>query len=355
MVVASALTAAQPCSSAARGPAPRRAPLRVQAAATGVFTPSKPQQQRGLGTADEGRLPLPLPPLPWFSRPPLEVEAAPQEQAVAAQPILSFAGGGIFFWWELGCLRYLHRNFDLSRVQLVGASAGGLIATLAACGVDKGGGYCLHWEFSWPLPAVRVAYRIAQEYGVFERPGGLAGIWGNLIREWLDELLPEDAAELCRGRVRLVVTEVPSLRLRYLEDFASKQDLIEANMTSVHIPFFLDGAATHTYRGRQYIDGSLWDFIMSDNSELIKCGGKACVVDYFNDDQLQWGRLDFIKLCDLDQVQAFVQTGHAYAERTDAAGELFEQTLGDVRKGTVRKVLEVPVWSLRRALASIDG
>lgn len=47
--------------------------------------------------------------------------------------------------------------------------------------------------------------------------------------QWLDELLPEDAAELCRGRVRLVVTEVPSLRLRYLEDFASKQDLIDAN------------------------------------------------------------------------------------------------------------------------------
>lgn len=37
----------------------------------------------------------------------------------------------------LGCLRYLHRNFDLSKVQLVGASAGGLIATLAACGVNE--------------------------------------------------------------------------------------------------------------------------------------------------------------------------------------------------------------------------
>ena len=47
--------------------------------------------------------------------------------------------------------------------------------------------------------------------------------------QWLDELLPDDAAELCRGRVRLVVTEVPSLRLRYLEDFESKQDLIDAN------------------------------------------------------------------------------------------------------------------------------
>lgn len=129
--------------------------------------------------------------------------------------------------------------------------------------------------------------------------------------QWLDELLPEDAAERCRGRVRLVVTEVPSLRLRYLEDFESKEDLIDAcselvtgrcwwscldwgcagpqhsaplphcllhascppaqrggpvhaepppnlqrsAVTTVHIPFFLDGNASRTYRGQPYIDG----------------------------------------------------------------------------------------------------
>ena len=51
-------------------------------------------------------------------------------------------------------------------------------------------------------------------------------------------------------------------------------------VASVHIPFFLDGAASCPYRGRNYIDGSLWDFILSDNSDLIKCSGEACVVDY---------------------------------------------------------------------------
>lgn len=239
-------------------------------------------------------------------------------------------------------MRYLHRNFDLRGVQMVGASAGGLICALAACGVDED-------------KAVRVAHRLAQEYGVFERPGGLAGIWGALIREWLDELLPEDAAERCRGRVRLVVTEVPSLRLRYLEDFESKEDLIDACMTTVHIPFFLDGNASRTYRGQPYIDGSLWDFLLGDNSALIKCNDEACVVDYFNDDQLKWGRLDFIKLADLEQVQAFVQAGTDYAERTDAGSDCFERVLGETRKGTVRRVLEVPLWAARRTLASIDG
>lgn len=41
----------------------------------------------------------------------------------------------------------------------------------------------------------------------------------------------------------------------------------------------------------------------------------------FNDDQLKWGRLDFIKLADLEQVQAFVQAGADYAERTDGGSE----------------------------------
>lgn len=51
-------------------------------------------------------------------------------------------------------------------------------------------------------------------------------------------------------------------------------------MSSIHIPFFLDGNASYTYRGKSYVDGSLWDFLLSDNSELIKCSGKALVIDY---------------------------------------------------------------------------
>jgi hypothetical protein len=120
-----------------------------------------------------------------------------------------------------------------------------------------------------------------------------------------------------------------------------------------------------------------------------------------------------VKLADMEQVQAFVKTGYAYAERTDAgselireladgsclqayarrgvgrrgdgspaachpnrptlrtcppaciltcfrifclpAGDCFQRALGEVRKGAVRQLLEVPVWGLRRALASVDS
>jgi hypothetical protein len=62
--------------------------------------------------------------------------------------------------------------------------------------------------------ALAGAHRLALEHGIFERPLGVAGIWGTIIRAWLDDLLPPDAVELCSGRVRLVVTEVGFSRCR---------------------------------------------------------------------------------------------------------------------------------------------
>lgn len=37
---------------------------------------------------------------------------------------------------QLGVVKFLQEHFDLSKVQLRGASAGGLVATLCACNVD---------------------------------------------------------------------------------------------------------------------------------------------------------------------------------------------------------------------------
>lgn len=192
-------------------------------------------------------------------------------------------------------------------MTLNGASAGALVAVLLACKVS-------------PKDAVRAAYRLANEAGVFDRPLGLAGVWGELIRTWLRELLPSDAAEKCQGRVRIVVTESPTLRLRYLDDFENKEDLIDCLMASVHIPFFLDGRAAFSYKGRQYIDGSLWDFITGGNSKLLQCDGLACLIDYFFDDQLQFNRLDFIKLSSMEEVEKLMEKGYQYGVRTNEGG-----------------------------------
>jgi hypothetical protein len=207
---------------------------------------------------------------------PPTTEAAPPEISTLDRPILSIAGGGRYFFWYLGVMKYLLEYFDLSKVTLIGASAGGLVAVLSACNVNLD-------------RAVREAYRLSVENDVFTRPAGLAGIWGEIIRAWLDELLPENAQELCTdGRVKLVVTEALTLRLRYIEEFSDRDDLIAALRCTIHIPWFLDGAATRQYRGKRYIDGSLFDFILGTNSDLINCGGEATVVGEFLLVTLSW-------------------------------------------------------------------
>lgn len=105
--------------------------------------------------------------------------------------ILDFAGGGVFFVWHLGAVARLIETGVLECVsQFRGASTGALVAVLAACDAD-------------PDEAIETAYAIAIERGVYDRSAGLAGIWGPMIRRWLDALLPEDAAHRVDERVSL--------------------------------------------------------------------------------------------------------------------------------------------------------
>jgi len=215
---------------------------------------------------------------------------------------VSFGGAGIFFWWELGCVLWLLEHIDVDTCPFFGASGGALAATFTACKVD-------------PFEAFRVANRLADEHRIFDRPLGVAGIWGNLIRTWLDELLPDDAAEICRDRVSIVVTTLPKLELKSFSDFDSKEDLIDINMASAHIPFFLDGKFANKIRGLECIDGSLHDFLSGSNSEILTCKGSTLLFDYFDDEHLNYSRLDFMSLKKPKEVVNMIHLGYEHAER----------------------------------------
>ena len=62
-----------------------------------------------------------------------------------------------------GVVKYLQQRYDLTTWQMRGASAGALVATLAACNVDT-------------EMALTVAHRLAVDNGMFARPLGLAGV-----------------------------------------------------------------------------------------------------------------------------------------------------------------------------------
>ncbi|MEW5309055.1 MAG: hypothetical protein WDW38_000967 [Sanguina aurantia] len=222
---------------------------------------------------------------------------------------LSWAGAGIFFFWQLGAMKFLSERFDLTQVPMAGASGGALVSVLAACGV----------------PADRVlqrAYDLSMKYKIWERPMGLMGVWGSLIEEWLNSLLPDDAADRCRDRVNIVVTQLPSLAQVGITDFKSKADLINVAMASSHIPIFLDMKVARKCRGSYCVDGSFPDFFYNENSDLLQLGGDAVVFDYFFDANIpRKGRMDMLEVKTFEEVQHIMQLGYEYAARLQGDGQ----------------------------------
>mmetsp|Transcript_16764 Transcript_16764/g.34545 ORF Transcript_16764/g.34545 Transcript_16764/m.34545 type:complete len:375 (-) Transcript_16764:145-1269(-) len=183
------------------------------------------------------------------------------------------AGGGIYFFWQLGFVEQLFRYLEIKEgmtwskkdMRFSGSSAGALISVLAASDVIDGD----------PANVDRVvtcAADLCESYGVWEKPvWGLFGIWKDIIAEWLDILLPEDSADRCNGRVSLGVTRIDGFQLPRKENlvhFENRRALITSALASVHIPMFMDGKFTFVGpQGQRWIDGSTLDILCPLSAE----------------------------------------------------------------------------------------
>lgn len=129
---------------------------------------------------------------------------------------------------------------------LAGASAGSLIAACVASGMP-------------PAEVEGACLALAADC----RAGGTRGRLGLVLRDFLEEHLPEDAHLSARDRVHVAVTPVTSRGPRALlvSDFGSRDDLIAALLTSCHIPLWMDGSLTTTFRGDAALDGGLTAFL----------------------------------------------------------------------------------------------
>jgi hypothetical protein len=48
----------------------------------------------------------------------------------------------------------------------------------------------------------------------------LQGVWGDIVRQWLQELLPPDAVQRCSsGRVHVVLTTLPFMQRQVVSEF----------------------------------------------------------------------------------------------------------------------------------------
>ncbi len=107
------------------------------------------------------------------------------------------------------------------------------------------------------------------------RRHGTRGRLGILLEDFLQSALPEDAHVRCMGKTFVAVSSVENSsgkRLGMLgnfgtptgqlvSDFSDRDDLIKALMTSCHIPLWMDGRLTSSFRGSMHLDGGVTNFI----------------------------------------------------------------------------------------------
>lgn len=221
-----------------------------------------------------------------------------------------FPGGGIFFYYQAGLVNFLRERYDLSTCTFSGASAGALTATLTAADVD----FC---------EATDLALKLAENAGVWDRTGGLQGIWGPLIEEWLDSLLPT-CIDTLQDRITLLVTPIPSFGKTKISRFENRKDLIHCNMASVHLPWFLDGNLTSNFRGRPHIDGSF----LSKEDDYSPNFEKHCnatidtiYLDWSKDPEMSSkGGIDIVEALSPEGIYGLMERGKRYGKVMEDQG-----------------------------------
>ncbi|PNW85631.1 hypothetical protein CHLRE_03g195500v5 [Chlamydomonas reinhardtii] len=158
-----------------------------------------------------------------------------------------FSAGGFLYPYHLGVLWELHELDILKdyKVQMAGASAGSLAVATYNCGLE-------------PEKATQALHEFAENC----RANGTRYRLGGLLKDFLHAYLPDDAHERCRGNTHVALTRLfPVVRSELISEFESKDDFVNALLTSCHIPFYFNGSWMTEFRGRFYMDGGVAAFI----------------------------------------------------------------------------------------------
>jgi hypothetical protein len=236
------------------------------------------------------------------------------EAAAASRPGVVFPRSGIFFWWQAGAVSALAARFDMSRLQFTGVSGGAIAATLAACGGCDA------------AQALDRALSMIPSDTLSRGPWALYGIWGDIVRRWLGELLPSDAAERCTSSAHLVLHRPFHLRQLVVSDFSSTADLIGACMASVHVPLFMDGAVAARYRGDACIDSDVLTLGLTSRWLGLPCAAAPSVrLDPFSDARVleEYPHVsDLLRLKSPEKLRQLITWGAEFVEHLERAGEL---------------------------------
>lgn len=121
-------------------------------------------------------------------------------------------------------------------------------------------------------------------------------------------------------QLHILLTPVPSFGKSRISQFHNREDLINANMASVHLPWFLDGNLTSNFRGEPHIDGSFLsqtsDYFAPDYSEQPKL-----ILDYKRDPVMKDRASEFIKVISKQKIWDILEQGKKHAKVMEREGE----------------------------------
>ncbi|KAE9591882.1 hypothetical protein Lal_00039101 [Lupinus albus] len=171
---------------------------------------------------------------------------AEQNLRVITNPGFSFSAAGLLFPYHLGVAQFLIQSgYIKETTPLAGSSAGAIVCVAIASGTSM-------------EEALKVTKILAEDC----RNRGTAFRLGAVLCDVLAKFLPDDAHIKSNGRVRIAVTQLLwRPRGLLVDQFDSREDLINAVFTSSFIPGYLAPRPATMFRNRLCVDGGLTLFM----------------------------------------------------------------------------------------------
>ncbi|OWF56590.1 patatin-like phospholipase domain-containing protein 2 [Mizuhopecten yessoensis] len=170
----------------------------------------------------------------------------------------SFAGCGFLGIYHVGVASCLKQHVPqlVDNVKFGGASAGAIVACCLMC--DCCLGKCT--SFTLRLASKARYHSLGPLHPSFDI--------NRILRDALNEVLPENAHKITSGRLHISLTRVSDRKAVIISEYESKDELIQALLTSAFVPLY-SGLVPPSFRGVRYVDGGLSDNIPQLNSETI--------------------------------------------------------------------------------------
>ena len=219
-------------------------------------------------------------------------------------PSVSFRGCSWLMIYNLGVLEALRETPQISEWRFAGASSGAVTATIAAAGIET------EDASDWLI-------RMAEEGA--RRRFGPVGRMTHYVQGGLDHLLPNDAHTRVNGKLRISITRLRGMESWIVDEYESKQELIEAVLASCYIPIYYERPAR--FRGQLCIDGGLTENCPRYDSQTLTVSPQPGPFDIYPN--LQTPRRFHYFPPGRDRLQRLFQIGYESAKAAPTLQRLF--------------------------------